>query len=86
MYYFFSSLFLEIKQVRGFKIGAWYAVNKVKENIVFVSYMYLLFNYVFFFQFIISKKNVPLEDHQSIDSVTVVLTLMNLLPECFWCI
>ena len=36
--------------------------------------MYLLFNYVFFFQFIISKKNVPLEDHQSIDSVTVVLT------------
>ena len=30
----------------------------------------------FFFQFIISKKNSSLEDHQSIDSVTVVLTFL----------
>ena len=35
--------------------------------------MYLLFNYVFFFNLLLVK-NVPLEDHQSIDSVTVVLT------------
>ena len=36
--------------------------------------MYLLFNYVFCFNLLLVKKNVPLEDHQSIDSVTVVLT------------